>query len=217
MADGGASGGKILLVEDDEGVRLGLVDVLEDRAPVREAATLKEAMVALSEEPFALVIADLRLGHRADAGKQVLEAARRMLTPVAVVSGMTVSEIEEVVAPHRADAILPKPFQVAALTLLVDRFLEARERVLSAQEGSASSDQGPVRWHRVDPDAVLEPSEHPRYFRVVKGDVMVQIGEAKGSRMRCFHLAARAELRAGAEGATVVSSSIEVPPPHRLR
>jgi CheY-like chemotaxis protein len=116
------SGVRVLLVDDEPAVRQPLGRFLQRRgALVREAADGAEALGALEQETFAIVVADLRMPgmdgaalYRALRDKDP-EAARRMV----FLSG-DVSNIGDLdpgaIAPSR---ILPKPVELAEF----ERFL----------------------------------------------------------------------------------------------
>jgi CheY-like chemotaxis protein len=214
MEHSGPSTGKVLLVEDDEGVRFGLMDVLEDRAGVRSAETLAAALTALAEEPFSLVIADLRVGRDLDAGKRIVEVARRQLSPVIVMSGLVLNEIEQVLGAARADAIVPKPFQLEELVGTIERFLALRRSVDSAgpapqggwtpkSAGREEQDAGDGLLRiRLGAGARFDAGERGRGVRVVEG--AARVGETVRSGGSYLYLAPGQQLVAGAEGCVAV-------------
>ncbi|MDY7232866.1 response regulator [Hyalangium rubrum] len=118
---------KVLLVEDDPSLREGMGEVIADFVDVRTVASVDAALAALREERFELVLADLRIGGAATGGKTILEAARRRLQPVAIVSAAAEEEIRKALHPFTADALLGKPFQLEEMTALVERFLALRK------------------------------------------------------------------------------------------
>lgn len=102
---------KLLLVEDDPGVREGLVDLLEEVAPVQVATTLEAALKLLERERFGLVFADLNIGP-SGGGVQVARAAVAREVPVVICTGVSRREAEEALGDVKADAILTKPFSI---------------------------------------------------------------------------------------------------------
>jgi len=79
----------VLIVEDEQSIRDVLVELFEvDGTTLRAAATLPEALCALAERPYHLVVTDLRLGGKRDGGLQVMAAAG-ILAPDAVVVALT--------------------------------------------------------------------------------------------------------------------------------
>ncbi|MBN1205013.1 MAG: response regulator [Myxococcaceae bacterium] len=117
---------KVLLVEDDASLREGMGDVLAELAEVRAAGSVDAALAALREDRFELVLTDLRITGKAQGGRTILEAARRRLQPVVIVSAAQEEEIRQALQPLQADAILAKPFQLEDMVALVERFLMLR-------------------------------------------------------------------------------------------
>ncbi len=136
---------KVLLVEDDAGLREGMAELISDLAKVREASSVKEALAALGDEPYALVITDLRIGGSADGGRTILEAARKRLHAVAVVSAAAQHEVAQVLRPHEPDAVLAKPFQLDDMVSLVEGFLKLKREV----EQAGQQRPGEVGWREV--------------------------------------------------------------------
>jgi DNA-binding response OmpR family regulator len=112
-----ATGGSILLVEDDEALRLVCRVNLElEGFPVLEAADLVEARTAVAVERPSLVFLDLHLG--AGASDALLDELRADGIPVVLVSGtVDVSGYE-----GRASAVMPKPFDPAELVAAARRY-----------------------------------------------------------------------------------------------
>lgn len=117
---------KVLLVEDDASLREGMTELISDLAEVREVGSISQALVALKEDVFDLVLTDLRIGESGDGGRIILEAARRRLQPVVIVSAATSEEVRRVLGSHEPDAVLAKPFQIDDVVALVERFLGLR-------------------------------------------------------------------------------------------
>ncbi|NMO20419.1 response regulator [Pyxidicoccus fallax] len=132
---------KVLLVEDDASLREGMGEIIAELAEVRAVGTEDEALAALKEDRFDLVITDLRIAGREQGGRAVLEAARRRQQPVAIVSAAAPDDVSRTLRPHLPDAVLVKPFQLDDMLTLVERFLGVRrelERV--AQERRLPAD-----------------------------------------------------------------------------
>jgi len=124
----------ILIADDEPGVRESLAEVLRDAGhTVRTAADGSEAVAALDEEDFALVLTDLRMPG-AD-GLAVLEKARAV-SPQTVVIVMTAhASIETAVEALRAGAAdyLLKPVLFDDLLAKVERALEHRQLAWETQ------------------------------------------------------------------------------------
>src|SRR5688500_17184998 len=116
-------------VEEDTSLRGGMSERSSAQAEVREAGSVAEALAAMRDELFGLVVTDLRIGEKGEGGRIVLEAARKRLQPVAIVSASTSEEVERVLEPHQPDALLAKPFQIEEMFELVERFLSLRTAV----------------------------------------------------------------------------------------
>ena len=103
---------KLLLVEDDPGVREGLVDLLEEIAPVQVATTVDGALAELEKQRFGLVFADLNIGAASGGGVLVARSAVAKQTPVVICTGASRREAESALGEVKADAILTKPFSI---------------------------------------------------------------------------------------------------------
>jgi two-component system, response regulator AauR len=108
----------VLVVEDDPSLRLLCRMNLElEQFRVREAGTVEEARAAVGAERPALVFLDVHLhGLPSDA---LLDELRSGGVPVVIVSGS--ADIAEY--RGRADAVLAKPFEPAALVAAARRFV----------------------------------------------------------------------------------------------
>lgn len=76
---------RVLIVEDEDTIRESLVDLFEGSAVVHAAATLEAAVRALHERTFDLVVTDLQLGVKRDAGFQVMGLAALLSADATVV------------------------------------------------------------------------------------------------------------------------------------
>ncbi len=114
---------KVLLVEDDEGVREGMAELISERAPVVSVRTVGEALAALAKEDFSVVIADMRLAGVKDGGKQVAERARERGAKVVVMTGLTQREIDRALGGVVPDAVLNKPFAIDDAVELLKKLL----------------------------------------------------------------------------------------------
>ena len=66
----------VLIVEDEQCIRDTLADLFEiEGTQTRAVGTLDEARSALEQRAFDLIVTDIRLGGKRDAGLQVLAAA----------------------------------------------------------------------------------------------------------------------------------------------
>jgi DNA-binding NtrC family response regulator len=113
----------VLVVDDEQAIRLLCRVNLElDGYVVLEAGTLDEARERLGAGGVDVLLLDLHLGGERAYGLIAECSSRTPRVPVAVVSGSAdLTEAERA----GADAVLPKPFEIDALTTVV-RSLAAR-------------------------------------------------------------------------------------------
>lgn len=78
----------VLVVEDEASIRESLVELFVEDAEVTATATLPDALRALRDARFDLIISDIRLGARMDGGFQVMAAAG-LLAPEAAIIALT--------------------------------------------------------------------------------------------------------------------------------
>jgi DNA-binding response OmpR family regulator len=212
---------KVLLVEDDAGLREGMAELISEQVVVREAGSVAEAQRALGEEFFSLVITDLRIGNSSGGGRSILEEARKRLQPVAIVSASSAEELLRVLRPHEPDAVLHKPFQIEDMLALVERFVRLRrevERVAAAgvppEEAWTTEPTPGVRlargadgglWLRMAPGTShRQPEQRGRSgMMVVEGSLVVD-GETRGRAFPFYVAAGPHELRTP-EGCLAVS------------
>lgn len=117
--------GSILIVEDDEGIRNLLVELLRpERVPVRVAATGQEALTMVKQMAPSLLIADVLLPD--GDGIAVLEKAQNVDSRIIGVVMTGAATVELAVRAMKAGAIdfVIKPFQAELLIGTVRRLLE---------------------------------------------------------------------------------------------
>jgi two-component system OmpR family response regulator len=120
---GGHAAARILVVDDDPSIRfLCRVNLELDGHEVLEADSLETTRSTLTEEDVDVVVLDVHLhDERSDA--LVAEChARRPRIPVVLVTGSV-----EITDPglRKADAVLPKPFELQQLLSTVRRLAHA--------------------------------------------------------------------------------------------
>jgi DNA-binding response OmpR family regulator len=163
---------KVLLVEDDPGLREGMAELIAEQTPVREAGSVAEALRALGEEFFSLVVTDLRIGDTGGGGRIILEEARKRLQPVAIVSASSSEEVGRVLRPHEPDAVLNKPFQIEDMMLLVERFVRLRREVERLAAGGVPTGD---TW-------TTEPSTGLRLLQRPDGGLWMRMGPGMSHR-----------------------------------
>jgi len=136
---------RVLLVDDDPGVRESVGQALSDQgANVTPVASLDEARANLEKKEFVLVLTDLRL----EQGTEGLDVARiaRQETPnarVILFSGEDLSEVESEAAEVGVDEMLAKPLSFDALArILTDLGTETEQPVGKTKAGRLSDDHG---------------------------------------------------------------------------
>lgn len=120
-------GKRILIVEDDPGLRFTMTDALEEKGfAVTGADNGVEAIRRLLDEAFDVVVTDLRLPGK--DGMEVLREARGKNPPPSVVVMTGYGSVESAVAAMKSGAedYLTKPFPVEALLLLLGKILRLR-------------------------------------------------------------------------------------------
>ena len=120
-------GRRILIVEDDPGLRFTMTDALEVAGfAVTGASSGTEAIRRLHDERFDVVVTDLRLPGK--DGMEVLREAMGKTPPPSVVVMTGYGSVESAVAAIKSGAedYLTKPFPMEALLLLLDKILRFR-------------------------------------------------------------------------------------------
>ena len=116
---------KVLIVEDDQALRLALCDTLElSGCPVLAAEHGEAALSLLASEPaIGLVITDVQMAPM--DGFELLRALRRRRPELPVVLMTAYGTIDKAVAAMREGATdyLVKPFDAQVLLALVERFI----------------------------------------------------------------------------------------------
>jgi two-component system, NtrC family, response regulator PilR len=119
---------RILVVDDDQSLREMLEIVLRrEKWAVESAANAPTALAKLRQEPYDLVICDIRL--REDSGVDVLKESRRIRpeTLFIMVTAYASSETAIETLRHGAYDYITKPFNVDELLHIVRQALEKKE------------------------------------------------------------------------------------------
>ena len=135
---------RVLVVEDDPGMRRMLAEYLDAHGTdTAVAANRKDMLSLLVRESFELMVLDLRLG--ADDGLELLRELRRQTDlPVIIVTGHSTDEVDRVLGLELgADDYLSKPFSLrellARIRVVLRRVEAARnEPALTTASGSSS-------------------------------------------------------------------------------
>jgi len=139
----------ILVAEDDEAIRRGLVDTLESEAySVKAASDGAEALARLREENFDLLVLDVMMPGR--SGYDVCRELRGFdsTLPVLMLTAKG-EEIDKVVGLELgADDYMTKPFGVREFLARVHALLRRSRATPSSPDAKTAFDFGP--W-RIDP------------------------------------------------------------------
>jgi DNA-binding response OmpR family regulator len=123
-----------LVVDDEQGIRFFLEKTLTKAGHnVTTAASGEEALEALRERRFDLMLLDLRLGGRVD-GLRVLEAVRWRWPSTIVIMLTAHGSLESAQAAidEGVDGYLLKPVEPSEVREAVEEALERRERVVES-------------------------------------------------------------------------------------
>ena len=118
----------LLIVDDEPHTREGLELALEDEFEVFTASSSKEAVNALEEEEFQVILTDLRMPG--DSGMSVIDHAIRHPSNPLCIMMTAYGEVEVAVEAMKRGAFdfLPKPINLEQLELLIKRGLTKRKR-----------------------------------------------------------------------------------------
>jgi two-component system response regulator MprA len=124
-AEGKPNPKRILVVDDEEGVRDSLAGILSDFGyDVAVAADADEALVLLQDSPVGLVLTDLNM-----PGMDGLSLARRIKkdssTPVVLITAVDRKSVEPRLKDGVVDSVLYKPFRVDELMAVVTKAFSA--------------------------------------------------------------------------------------------
>jgi DNA-binding NtrC family response regulator len=129
-AEAAAPKQRVLVAEDSPAGRKQLQQVLESRlgVVVETVANGSEALQALTERPYSIVITDLKMPHL--DGMQLIEEVQKRRLPVAVIVTTGYGSVDEAVRAMKLGAtdFLTKPIDLDHLQLVLSRAL--RERAL---------------------------------------------------------------------------------------
>lgn len=120
---------RVLVIDDDEGVRVALTVALEDEFQVYTAATGAEGLALLHKDLIPVVLLDIRLPGM--DGLEVLRQIKTLDPHIAVLMLTAWPEVPVVVAAMQGGAVdfLPKPWDVAVLrTRLCQAFAYVRQQ-----------------------------------------------------------------------------------------
>ncbi len=123
--------GLVLVVDDDEGIRQFIGDVLDrEGIPCATASSVEEAIDALGNNKVSLTLLDWGLRGGLDtSGAEVLQFCKERypLMPVIVMSGMPI-DVRTDATTKQADGFLAKPFNGTLIVAHVNQWLNRIKR-----------------------------------------------------------------------------------------
>lgn len=114
---------RILIVEDDAGLREALLDTLAlSRYEVTAAASAEEALVMLGKQPYDMVVSDIQMAKMSGLG--LLKAIKSRFAQLPVLLMTAYASIDDAVQAMRDGATdyLSKPFAPEVLLNLIERY-----------------------------------------------------------------------------------------------
>lgn len=163
---------RILVVDDDQLVRQIVVQALRRQSGylLDEAGSAAEAIARHVDDPYDLVVTDIRMEHM-DAGVDVLRAVKARAPDTSVILLTAHASVASAIAAVRegADNYLLKPMSVVELCASVAQALERREAMLAqraALDQIASSLRGlyPIERAAPKPDPPSEDAGRARFL-----------------------------------------------------
>ncbi len=121
--------GRILLVDDEPNIRITLPQILEMHGfDVTATATVAEALSAIQNDNFEVVLADLNIGQPGD-GFTVVSAARRIHPQVVaiIITGYPAFETALQAIRSQVDDYVVKPTNVEQLVQLIENKMHDRK------------------------------------------------------------------------------------------
>ncbi|WP_046174311.1 response regulator transcription factor [Domibacillus indicus] len=114
---------KILVADDEDILRMLIVDTLEDDFDITEAEDGQEALNCARTQTYDLIILDYMMPHL--TGMEVLETIRKdgNSTPVLMLTAKAQEADRELAMSHGADYFMAKPFSPMELLSLVETIL----------------------------------------------------------------------------------------------
>ncbi|MCU0520520.1 MAG: response regulator transcription factor [Anaerolineae bacterium] len=179
---------KILVVDDDDAIRLSLEDLLDrDGYQVRGVASGEQALVQIADERFDLVLLDLRM--QGIGGIEVLTALREKALDVAVIVLTAHGSMDTAIDALKQGAhdYLLKPTNTVSLresvrTALVKREREQRQRALLLQvQQSLTANLEEIRaavvqsYRAPEPTMTMPTPENPQ--ALMRGGLVVDLAQ----------------------------------------
>lgn len=146
---------KVLVVEDDSGVRSTIVTFLElEGYPVEAVSSTREALARLDQHAYPIVLSDIYLDER--TGLDVLERAKQRDSACTVILMTARASMETVMAATRGGAFdyVAKPFELDRLLDVLQRAEAQRAPFVEEEEDATIDDLPPTEWIGSSPKMV---------------------------------------------------------------
>jgi two-component system, NtrC family, response regulator HydG len=169
-ADGVRKIERILVVDDEENMRVTLADILEDEGyEVDVAASGEEAVQLCSQQGYNIILMDVRMPGM--NGVEAFRQIRRHQEAVRVImmSAYSIEDLKEAALDEGAIAFLPKPLDVEQVVRLVTEVKDTAILVVENEEETAKALQTTLKeqGYRVtvagSPHDALELAEQIRF------------------------------------------------------
>jgi len=165
-----STGGRILIVDDEQNMRITLADILQDEGyEVDVAASGHEAVKLCAEQGYRVILLDVRMPGI--DGVETFRQIRRHQEGVRVImmSAYTIEDLKEVALDEGAIAFMPKPLDVERVVKLIGEVRDTAILVVENDEAVASTlkDTLKEQGYRVtltrSPHDALELAEQIRF------------------------------------------------------
>ena len=155
-------GESILLIDDDDGIKRTVGEVLGGGVPVRHAANLAEAVHALDQAPASVVISDVRVG-KVDVTRLIRLMKQKHPEVVAVVfSGVQDAQVVmDLINQGQVYRFIPKTSKPGLIRLIVDSAIKRHRQLADSPEArrrfqvEAAGDEARRSLHRDVEQAAL--------------------------------------------------------------
>ena len=181
---------RILIVDDEPGIRFGVRDFLENQGmEVEEAETIAAAERLLRESRPDAVVLDHMLpdGTALDLLPRIREIDSSL--PVIVLTGHATIDLAVRAVKEGADQFLAKPVELPALLLMLQRLLESQREKRRQIAGRARQARESVDPFTGASPAIRDLSEQARRLTASSSPVLIQgeTGAGKGVLARWLH------------------------------
>ncbi|MDX2150707.1 MAG: sigma-54 dependent transcriptional regulator [Bryobacteraceae bacterium] len=146
---------KVLVVEDDGGVRTTIVTFLElEGYPVEAVSSTRDALARLDQNAYPIVLSDIYLDER--TGLDVLEKAKQRDASCSVILMTARASMETVMAATRGGAFdyVAKPFELDRLLEVLQRAEAQWKPFVEEEEDATIDDLPPTEWIGSSPKMV---------------------------------------------------------------